>query len=225
MNDSMKNAFVELARMFSDDYTYEGEYDETDVHKNPNYLYTVTRPLDKNFHDFFLEIEDTVVLGFLSLKSLLCNNTTYNEVLLARIGDLVNRMDHRKGEKALGVIIELKGEQCDRIVKSGCRISSTRIHKKYKTRRAEDTLCKALIKELGISIIIDYNEYSKLRFLYNKALKDPDLICNIYDENLGEIIERDYKIQHGTRPEDIDTKIWSTDTSKSHILIILSERK
>lgn len=59
------------------------------------------------------------------------------------------------------------------------------------------------------------------RRLWSKLSKIEELNASIIDFNTGEIIDSNVTIYHGSEDSDFDSRVWSSDSSKRHIRLVL----
>ena len=81
------------------------------------------------------------------------------------------------------------------------------------------------VKELNYQILGSDMQRFGARRLWSKLSKREDLSVNIFDFNSTEIVDSSVQIYHGLEDSDFDTRVWSYDSDKKHIRLILKNIK
>lgn len=82
---------------------------------------------------------------------------------------------------------------------------------------------KYLVKQLGLNLLGDENQYFKARLLWRRLSRLDDIIVDIVDINTGTIIDTDVKLHHGEADWEFDERVWSYTTEKKDIRLILRD--
>lgn len=82
---------------------------------------------------------------------------------------------------------------------------------------------KFLIKNQGYNIIGDTEQFFGARKLWASLSKDTDVIVDIIDTKLGQYIERDVRLHHGTDDWDFDKRVWDYSDRLKDIRLVLKD--
>ena len=81
------------------------------------------------------------------------------------------------------------------------------------------------VKELNYKILGSDMQRFGARRLWSKLSKHEDLSVDILDFKSNEIIESSVQVYHGPKDEEFDKRVWSYDSDKKHIRLILRNKK
>jgi hypothetical protein len=84
-------------------------------------------------------------------------------------------------------------------------------------------LYKYLVKQLHFTFLGDETQYFGARKLWAHLSKSSDIIVDIIDIAEPKLLQTDAVIHHGNEDWDFDLRIWSYDTDKKHIRLILKD--
>ena len=80
------------------------------------------------------------------------------------------------------------------------------------------------VKELNYKILGSDMQRFGARRLWSKLSKREDLRVHIFDFDNNKILEKDVEIYHGLEDSDFDTRVWSYDSDKKHIRLVLKNK-
>ena len=80
-------------------------------------------------------------------------------------------------------------------------------------------------KELNYKILGSDMQRFGARRLWSKLSKHEDLSVDILDFKSNEIIESSVQVYHGPKDEEFDKRVWSYESDKKHIRLILKNIK
>lgn len=81
------------------------------------------------------------------------------------------------------------------------------------------------VKELNYKILGSDMQRVGARRLWSKLSKREDLRVHIIDFDNNKILEKDVEIYHGLEDNEFDSRVWSYDSDKKHIRLILKNIK
>lgn len=81
------------------------------------------------------------------------------------------------------------------------------------------------VKELNYKILGSDMQRFGARRLWSKLSKCEDLNVSIINFNSSEIIDSSIQVYHGLEDSDFDTRVWSYDSDKKHIRLVLKNKK
>jgi hypothetical protein len=84
---------------------------------------------------------------------------------------------------------------------------------------------KYLIKNENILLISDRTMFFGARKLWVRLSKSIDVVVDIIDIKNYKVLEKDVKLHHGDEDWDFDERVWSYDTDKAHIRLVLKDIK
>lgn len=82
-----------------------------------------------------------------------------------------------------------------------------------------------LVDKMHYTILGDEIQYAKARLLWARLSKMDDCIVDIIDIEDDKIIERNVELYHGEADHEFDERVWSYDTIKKHIRLVLTKVK
>lgn len=82
-----------------------------------------------------------------------------------------------------------------------------------------------LVDKLYYTILGDEIQYHKARLIWASLSKLAGLVVDIIDIDADKIIEKDVELYHGEADHDFDERVWSYDTIKKHIRLVLTKVK
>lgn len=77
------------------------------------------------------------------------------------------------------------------------------------------------IQHEGYTIIGDSIQYFGARVLWSRISMMSDIVVDIFNSKTGKYIENDVTLRHGSEDWDFDNRVWSYDTDKEHIRLIM----
>ena len=87
------------------------------------------------------------------------------------------------------------------------------------------TIYLYFVKKLKYNLMGDEEQYFGSRKLWKKLSQHEDAIVDIIDIYNNRIIEKNVTLHHGSEDWDFDNRVWSYDTDKRHIRLILRDLK
>jgi hypothetical protein len=92
-------------------------------------------------------------------------------------------------------------------------------------REIASELYTYFIKELKYKILGSDMQRFGARRLWAKLSKRTNLAVDIIDFENNKILEKDVEICHGLEDEEFDSRVWSYDSNKKHIRLILRDKR
>lgn len=142
-----------------------------------------------------------------------------------RVGKI---LENDAGEKIFESVMFLEMENSKNIghkirISPLYRAKMVGVHSSIRGAGIAKKLYKFLIKNQGYNIIGDTEQFFGARKLWASLSKDSDTVVDIVDTKLGDYIEQNVTLHHGTDDWDFDKRVWDYSDRLKDIRLVLKD--
>jgi len=108
-------------------------------------------------------------------------------------------------------------------MKNLMNVDGVKVNKNKQGQGIATSMYKFLVNQENLTILGDELQYFGARKLWKRLSASEDMIVDIIDIDKDIYLEKDILLKHGDEDWDFDDRVWSYDTSKKDIRIVLKK--